>query len=174
VDERFGALVLVAAIDRAYAIGRDNEMLPWHLPDDLKRFKSITLGSGVLMGRRTAVSIGRPLPGRTNYVLSRGRQAPFDGQVTVRSLEEAVGLAGAAGLIVAGGGDVYTLALPYATGMRLTWVNARIDNADTWFPRFDMTLWTEVGREHHAADDRHAYAFDWVDYVRAPSVKTAA
>jgi dihydrofolate reductase len=174
VDQSFGGLVLVAALDRAYAIGRAGEMLPWHLPDDLKRFKAITLGHAVLMGHRTAVSIGRPLPGRTNYVLSRHRRAPYDGQVTVRSLEEAVGLAGGAGLVVAGGGEIYALALPYATGMRLTWVNVRIDGADTWFPRFDTTLWTEVLREHHAADERHAYAFDWVDYVRAPMVATAA
>src|SRR5215470_2646306 len=120
MDARFGRLVLVAALDRNHAIGRGKEMLPWHLPDDLKRFKAITLGHPIVMGHRTAESIGRALPGRRNYVLSRSRPAPWDGQVAVRSLEEAVGLAGPEGLTVGGGGEVYALALRYATGMRLT------------------------------------------------------
>jgi dihydrofolate reductase len=167
VDPQFGGLVLVAALDRNRAIGRANEMLPWHLPDDLRRFKSITLGRPVLMGWRTAESIGRTLPGRTNYVMSRSRRAPWPRQVTVRSLEEAVGLAAGVGLVVAGGGEVYTLALPYATGMRLTLVDAEVDGADVWFPEFDTTQWIEVARSHHDADGRHAYAFDWVDFVRA-------
>jgi len=167
VDPQFGGLVLVAALDRNRAIGRANEMLPWHLPDDLKRFKAITLGWPVLMGWRTAESIGHALPGRTNYVLSRSRRAPWPEQVTVRSLEEAVGLAAGGGLIVAGGGEVYTLALPYATGLRLTLVDAEVDRADAWFPKFDASPWIEVARTHHDADERHAYAFDWVDYVRA-------
>jgi dihydrofolate reductase len=85
----------------------------------------------------------------------------------VRSLEEAVRLAGDDGLTVAGGGQVYTLALPYATGMCLTYVDGTVADADTWFPRFDTGAWTEVKRTHHPADERHAYAFDWVDYVRA-------
>jgi dihydrofolate reductase len=73
---------------------------------------------------------------------------------------------------VGGGGEVYALALPYATGMRLTLVNAVVPDADTWFPEFDPRLWTEVERSHHDADERHAYAFDWVDYVRArPSAR---
>jgi dihydrofolate reductase len=169
MDSPFGRLVLVAALDRDNAIGRADEMLPWHLPDDLRRFKAITLGLPVVMGRRTAVSIGRALPGRTNYVLSRRRPAPWPGQVAVRSLEEAVGLAGEQGLTVGGGGEVYALALPYATGMRLTLVDAVVADADTWFPRFDRREWTEVERSHHRADDRHEYAFDWVDYVRARS-----
>jgi dihydrofolate reductase len=167
MDSPFGRLVIVAALDRDNAIGRANEMLPWHLPDDLRRFKAITLGRPVLMGHRTAVSIGRMLPGRTNYVLSRRRPAPWPGQIAVRSLEEAVGLAGEQGLTVGGGGEAYVLALPYATGMRLTLVDAAVSGADTWFPRFDPRLWTEIDRSHHDADDRHAYAFDWVDYVRA-------
>jgi dihydrofolate reductase len=174
VDPRFGGLVLVAALDRSYAIGRPDEMLPWHLPDDLRRYKAITTGRPMLMGYRTALSIGRALPGRTTYVLSRSRPAPYDGQVAVRSLEEAVGLAGGAGLTVAGGGQVYELALPYATGMRLTWVNVTIDGADTWFPRFDTALWTEVAREHHPADERHEFPFDWVDYTRVQSLSPAA
>src|SRR5690349_3242789 len=158
-------ITLVAALDRRYAIGRAGEMLPWHLPDDLRRFKQITSGHPVIMGHRTAVSIGRALPGRDNIVLSRSRPAPFEGQVVARGLDEA--LAGRAGeVIIGGGGEVYELALGLADRMRLTWVDTEVAGADVHFPRFDPAAWTEVAREHHPADARHAYAFDWVDYVR--------
>jgi dihydrofolate reductase len=167
VDDTYGGLVIVAAIDRTYAIGRSTEMLPWHLPDDLKRFKSITIGRSIVMGRRTAKSIGRALPGRRNYVLSRSGTAPWPGQVTVRSLDEAIALAGDDGLTVGGGGEVYALALPYASAMRLTCVDAAVPDADTWFPRFDADEWTEIARERHDADERHPYPFEWVDYVRS-------
>jgi dihydrofolate reductase len=108
------AIALIAAIDRHYAIGRDGAM-PWHLPDDLKRFKALTLGKPVLMGRKTAVAIGRPLPGRPNFVLTRSGAAPFDGQRAVASLDAAIDAANGADLMVIGGGEVYALALPIAT-----------------------------------------------------------
>ena len=110
---------LIAALDRNYAIGRDGAM-PWHLPDDLKRFKQLTLGKPVLMGRKTALAIGRPLPGRTNLVLTRSGVAPFPGQRVFTSLDEAISAAGDAELMVIGGGEVYALALPRATHMHLT------------------------------------------------------
>lgn len=157
---------LVAALDRNHAIGRDGAM-PWHLPDDLKRFKALTLGKPVLMGRKTALAIGRALPGRANLVLTRGERAPFDGQVVVRSLDEALAIAREAGeLAVVGGGDVYSLALPRATHLHLTWIDTAVAGADTWFPRFDPREWSETAREHHAADARHAHAMDFVDYRR--------
>ena len=160
-------LTVVAALDRGYAIGRAGEMLPWRLPDDLRRFKQITSGLPVIMGHRTAVSIGRALPGRENIVLSRSRPAPFPGQVTARDLDEALaGRHGDREVIIGGGGMVYELTLGLADRMRLTWVDTEVAGADTWFPRFDPAAWTEVAREHHPADARHAYAFDWVDYVR--------
>ena len=98
-------LVLIAAHDRRQAIGRGNA-LPWHLPDDLKRFKALTLGKPVLMGRRTAESIGRALPGRPNLVLTRGGRAPYEGQVPVASLDEAMARAAAPELVVIGGGEL--------------------------------------------------------------------
>lgn len=156
---------LVAALDRNHAIGRDGAM-PWHLPDDLKRFKALTLGKPVLMGRKTALAIGRPLPGRTNLVLTRGDRAPFDGQVVVHSLDEAIARAGDAELAVIGGGEVYALALPRATRLHLTWVDAAVADADAFFPRFDADEWIEVAHEPHAADARHAYAMSFVDYRR--------
>jgi len=157
---------LIAALDRNHAIGRDGAM-PWHLPDDLKRFKALTLGKPVLMGRKTALAIGRALPGRTNLVLTRGGEVPFVGQRAVASLDEAIGAAGEDELMVIGGGEVYALALPRATRLHLTWIDTATPDADAHFPRFDPAQWHETLREAHPADARHEYGFSFVDYERA-------
>lgn len=159
---------LIAALDRNYAIGRDGAM-PWHLPDDLKRFKQLTLGKPVLMGRRTALAIGRALPGRRNLVLTRGGTAPFAGQEPVASIETAIALAQREEVMVIGGGEVYALALPCATRLHLTWIDTAVDKPDAYFPRFDARAWRETTRVAHAADARHAFAFAFVDYERAVS-----
>ena len=162
------ALVLIAALDRNRAIGRGNA-LPWHLPDDLKHFKALTLGKPVLMGRKTAVSLGRALPKRRNLVLTRSGRVPFEGMEAVGSIEEALRIAeadGASELCVIGGGEVYALALPMATRMHLTHVETAIEGCDAFFPAFDAMEWRESARGHHAADETHAFAFDFVDYER--------
>jgi dihydrofolate reductase len=158
-------LSLIAAFDRKRAIGRAGVM-PWHLSDDLKRFKALTMGKPVLMGRRTAQAIGRALPGRPNLVLTRSDVAPFTGQKVVHSLDEAIAFAGDAELCVIGGGEVYALALPRATHLRLTEIDAVTPDADTFFPEYDPRDWRETFREHHPADSRHAFAFDFADYQR--------
>lgn len=162
-------VVLIAALDVNRAIGRGNA-LPWHLPDDLKRFKALTLGKPVLMGRKTAESLGRALPKRRNLVLTRSGRVPFDGMQAVATLEEACALAaadGAAELCVIGGAELYALTLPFATRLSLTHVDTEVDDADTFFPMFDPAQWRAVAREAHAADDRHAFDFEFVDYERA-------
>jgi dihydrofolate reductase len=163
-----GEIALIVALDRNYAIGRDGEM-PWHLPDDLKRFKALTLGKPVLMGSRTARAIGRALPDRGNLVMTRGETAPYPEQRVVHSLEEAIRIANGAGLAVIGGGEIFALALPRATIMHLTWVDAAVDGADAFFPRYDPREWRETARVEHPADARHAHAFAFVDYERALS-----
>ena len=160
------AISLIAALDENSAIGRKGQ-LPWHLPDDLRWFKELTLGKFVLMGYNTAVSVGRALPGRTNLVLTRKHEAPFPGQVTVRSLEEGLARASGTGLMVIGGGEVYKAALPKAQRLYLTWVNAAVDGADTFFPGVHFSDWTELSRSHHKKDADHAYDFDMVEYVRS-------
>lgn len=160
-----GQISLIVALDRNFAIGRDGAM-PWHLPDDLKRFKALTLGKPVLMGRKTALAIGRELPGRVNLVMTRGDRAPFSEQEIVHSLDEAIGVAGDAELAVIGGGEVFTLALPHATRMHLTWVDTEVVGADAFFPRFDARAWKETARVAHTADARHDFAFEFVDYER--------
>ena len=159
------AVSLIAALDRNRAIGRAGAM-PWHLSDDLKRFKALTLGKPVLMGRKTALAIGRSLPRRTNLVLTRSDEAPFDGQIVVHSLDEALAHAGDAALCVIGGGEVYVLALPRATHLRLTEIDTVTLDADTFFPAYDPRDWRETYREHHPVDETHALAFDFVDYQR--------
>ncbi len=155
-------------MDRAGAIGEDNE-LPWSLPDDLKRFKVLTMGKPLLMGRRTAESLGRVLPGRSNLVMTRSGAVPFDGMVAVQSLERAreiAGSEGAAELCVIGGGEIFELALPMAHALRLTLVDTVVAGADAFFPPLDAAGWKEVARTGHAVDARHAFAFEFVDYVR--------
>lgn len=158
-------ITLIAALDRNRAIGRAGAM-PWHLSDDLKRFKALTVGKPVLMGRKTAVAIGRGLPRRSNLVLTRSEAAPFEGQAAVHSLDDALARAGGAELMVIGGGEVYALALPRASRMHLTLVDTMASDADTFFPAFDPGEWREVSRERHGVDARHPLAFDFVDYER--------
>ena len=159
---------LVAALDRNRAIGRGNAM-PWHLPDDFRHFRALTLGKPVLMGRKTAQSLGRALPGRQNLVLTRGGLVPFEGMQAVATLEQALALAAAGGaeeLCVIGGGEVYALALSRADTLHLTHVDAGVEGADAFFPAWDPAQWRETARQPHPADARHAHAFEFATYQR--------
>jgi dihydrofolate reductase len=159
---------LVVAMDRNRAIGKGNE-LPWRLPDDLKRFKALTLGKPILMGRKTADSLGRALPARTNLVLTRSGRVPFEGMQAVASVEEAVGIVCASEaeeLCVIGGAEIYALTLPMADTLHLTHVDTVVDGADAFFPTFDADDWKVVTRESYPADAKHAFAFEFVDYAR--------
>ncbi|HZX79964.1 MAG TPA: dihydrofolate reductase [Lysobacter sp.] len=159
---------IVVAFDRNRAIGVDNA-LPWHLPNDLKRFKALTLGKPILMGRLTAESLGRALPGRSNLVLTRSGRVPFDGMRAVAGVDEALRIArdeAAAELAVIGGGGVFAETLPIATDLHLTLVDTVVPRADAYFPAYDASRWTEVARTRHAPDARHAFAFDFVDLRR--------
>jgi dihydrofolate reductase len=161
---------LVVAMDRARAIGRGNA-LPWSLPDDLKHFKALTLGKPLLMGRRTAESLGRALPGRLNLVLTRSGRVPFEAMRVVDGADSALALAAEAGaeaLMVIGGGELYAQLLPQAQRLHLTEVDTEVEGADTWFPDFDRGEWVERSRQHHAADARHAFGFDFVTLERGP------
>lgn len=161
-------LALIAALDRRHAIGRGNA-LPWHLPADLARFKQLTLGQPILMGRKTAESLGRALPGRRNLVLSRRDAVPFVGMERVASLAAARQQAaedGAGWLWVIGGGEVYREALPEAERLCLTWVETEVADADAFFPPFSATIWQEVARQRHPADARHPFAFSFAEYRR--------
>jgi dihydrofolate reductase len=149
---------LVVAVARNGVIGRDNQ-LPWRLPDDLAYFKRVTMGHPVVMGRRTWQSIGKPLPGRTNIVVTHdpGFRAP--GCVVAHSLADAWRAAeGADEACVIGGTSLFDETLPLADVIHLTEVEADVEG-DTYFPGFDRSAWTETEVERHAADARHAYPF---------------
>lgn len=158
---------MIAALDRQRGIGRDNQ-LPWHLPDDLRHFKALTLGKPVLMGRRTAESLGRALPGRSNLVLTRGGRAPFDGMRAVASPQAALDIARAeqaTELCVIGGGEIYRLLIDQASDLYLTWVDTDAA-ADTHFPPLDDAAWVLIDSQPHAADARHRFSFRFAHYQR--------
>ncbi|ULQ45479.1 dihydrofolate reductase [Flagellatimonas centrodinii] len=157
-------ICLIAALGRNRVIGRDGA-LPWQLPDDLRRFKQLTLGQPVVMGRRTWESLGRPLPGRENRVLTRNPGYTAPGAAVFDTLDNALLPPSEGKLWVIGGGDLYSQALPRAQSLYLTEVDAAPDG-DAWFPNWDETVWTCVSRTHHPADDRHAVAFDFAEYQR--------
>jgi dihydrofolate reductase len=143
---------------RNRVIGRDNR-LPWRLPADLAYFKQVTLGHPVVMGRRTFESIGKPLPGRLNVVVSRNPEFRAPGCTVVASLDEAwQAAAGAPEVAVIGGTSLFEEALPTADRIHLTEVLADVPG-DTWFPDFDRGEWNEHEVLRHPADVRHAYPF---------------
>jgi dihydrofolate reductase len=156
---------LIVAMARNGVIGRGNAM-PWHLPADLKRFKALTLGKPILMGRRTYESIGRALPGRDNLVLTRARDWRAAGVTVVHSVDEALQHSAAgAELAVIGGAEVYRLTLPLAGRIYLTQVLADVEG-DTFFPEFSAGEWREVESSEYPADERHAYGMKFVTFER--------
>ena len=156
---------MVVAATENDVIGRDNGM-PWHLPDDLKYFKSRTMGKPMLMGRKTFESIGKPLPGRTSVVMTRDPDWKHDGAIVVRSLDEALKwAANEPELCAVGGAEIFRLAMPLAQRLFLTRIHANIEG-DTFFPKLDPAAWREVERAEHPADERHAYAMSFLTLDR--------
>jgi dihydrofolate reductase len=149
-------ITLIVAVADSGVIGRNNT-LPWHLPEDLKRFKRLTLGKPIVMGRKTFESIGKPLPGRHNIVLTREANYQRDGITVVHDADAALRAAGAAGeVMIIGGSDLFRLFLPDAGRVHLTRVHGDIEGDVLW-PALDDS-WRLVERESHASDERHAYA----------------
>ena len=155
---------LIFAMDENRLIGAGGK-LPWRLPNDLKFFKSLTLGKTVLMGRKTWDSIGKPLPGRDNWVLTRDAEFHPAGVRIFPTLHAVLAAHGEGELMVIGGAELYRLTLPLAQRIYLTHVHARLAG-DTWFPEFDPKAWREVEREEHAADERHAHGYSFVTLQR--------
>ncbi len=161
---------LIAALTKNNVIGKNND-LPWHLPDDMKYFMQTTSAHYVVMGRKNYDSIPekfRPLPNRTNIVVTRqiGFTAPKC--LVVHSLADGIQLAkenNQQELFIIGGAEIYNLAIPVAHRLYLTEIQTEIDG-DTYFPKFDKSGWTEFSRKHHPADERHHFAFDFVIYQK--------
>ena len=163
---------IIVAIADNNAIGRNNSLL-WHISEDLKFFKRTTSGCPVIMGRRTFESIGRPLPKRTNIVVSRGFDAP-EGVVVVPSLEEAYKAAyGAVSgnaenprCFVIGGGQIYAQAIQDADRLIITHVHTVIEDVDTFFPPVDPSVWTVAQRSEMYHDDESGFDFEFVEYIK--------
>ena len=149
-------LALIVAMSENGVIGRDGE-LPWRLSADLKRFKSLTMGHHIVMGRKTFESIGRPLPGRTSVVLTRQPDFAADGAVTVNSLDEALRVAADDDeVFVIGGAELYGQALPRVDRLYLTLVNATV-TGDATFPEFEPGDWKVIEKSSHATDKRNEF-----------------
>lgn len=147
---------IIAAMDRNRLIGNNNQ-LPWHLPADFAHFKSVTMGKPVIMGRKTYESIGKPLPGRTNIVLSRNPETQFEGVVCVSSFEDAVAaVPDAEEIMIIGGSTIYEMLLPIVNRMYITYVDAEFEG-DSWFPEFDESQWQEKESLVRQADDKNLY-----------------
>jgi len=158
-------IAFVVAHDRGRVIGKGGA-LPWRLPDDLKHVRALTVGKPLIMGRRTYESIGRPLPDRTNIVLTRDPAFHADGVRIARTPEEALAIAGdVPETIVFGGADVFRHFLPLADRIYLTEVDADV-GGDTFFPALDRAEWRELETEDHAADAKHPYPFRFVTLER--------
>ncbi|WEX11380.1 dihydrofolate reductase [Chelativorans sp. AA-79] len=164
-------LSLVVAMAKNGVIGRAGG-LPWRLSTDMKRFKAITMGKPVVMGRKTWESIGKPLPGRFNIVISRDPAYPAEGAAVAGSLDEAIRTAQGQGagdeICVIGGGEVYRQALPRATRLHVTHVEAEIEG-DTYFPEIDDDAWKVVTRESVPAGEKDVYPTQYLIYERRQS-----
>lgn len=159
---------LIAALSKNRVIGKNND-LPWHLPDDMKYFMQTTKGHHVIMGRRNYESIPekfRPLPNRTNIVVTRQKDFVASHCLVVNSIEEGLSIAKKAGeleVFIIGGAEIYKVGMALTQRMYLTEIQAEIQG-DTYFPEIAPSHWKEISRVHHSADDRHQFEFDFVVY----------
>nr|WP_299126820.1 dihydrofolate reductase [uncultured Winogradskyella sp.] len=149
------------------AIGKDNDLI-WHLSNDLKRFKKLTSGHYIIMGRKTFESFPKPLPNRTHIVITRQQdyKAP-DGVIIVNNLEDAIDAARKDNQpFIIGGGQIYKQSMRLADKLEITRVHSTFKNADTFFPEIDNTTWKEIERTSHDADEKHAYPFSFITYIK--------
>ena len=164
-------ITLIAAMGRNREIGLDGRM-PWHLPAELQHFKQTTMGKAILMGRKTWQAIGRPLPGRQNIVVTRNPDLEAPGADVCTSLSAAIDVSRSGEIMVIGGGQLYTLALPLAQRMILTLVDIQPD-ADTWFPEWEDSQWRQTGERHYPAGDNNGPGYRIVELERVGSESSA-
>jgi len=156
---------MIVAMAENRAIGKDNDLL-WHLPDDFKHFKSVTMGKPILMGRKTYESIGKPLPGRENIVITRDKNFSADGTTLVNSIPEALEASKQYDeVMVIGGASFYEQMLPVADRLYITVVHETFD-ADAFFPEINLDEWDVIEQSEHAADEKHAYGFSFITYQK--------
>lgn len=158
-------ITVIAAVAENNALGKENQLL-WHLPDDFKRFKTLTSGHYIIMGRKTFESFPKPLPNRTHVIISRQANYHPEGCIVVNSLEQAIeACPKTEDVFIIGGGEIYRQSIAVADKLDLTKVHANFE-ADTYFPEVDLSQWQLVFEEHHPKDERHDFAFTFQTYLR--------
>ena len=158
-------IILIAAAAENNALGKNNQLL-WHLPDDFKRFKNITSGHYIIMGRKTFESFPKPLPNRTHIVISRQKNYKPEGCIVVNNLEEAIKtVPQPEDAYIIGGGEIYTQSMSMADKIELTRVHVSLE-ADTFFPEIDLEKWRLTFQELHSKDEKHLYDFSFLTYLR--------
>jgi dihydrofolate reductase len=166
-EKKKSELTIIVAAGENNAIGKDNDLI-WHLSDDLKRFKSLTNGHHIIMGRKTFESFPKPLPNRIHIVITRQNNYKVpEGVIVVNSLDDAIDAArNDKQPFIIGGGEIYKQSMALADKIELTRVHSSFESADTFFPEIDSSKWHEVKRTSHDADEKHAHAFSFITYLR--------
>tara|TARA_R110000851_G_scaffold293087_1_gene447659 strand:+ start:2548 stop:3078 length:531 start_codon:yes stop_codon:yes gene_type:complete len=167
LEKTASELTIIVAAGENNAIGKDNDLI-WHLSTDLKRFKALTNGHHIIMGRKTFESFPKPLPNRTHIVITRQLDYKVPkGVIVVNSLQAAIVAAQSdSNPFIIGGGEIYKQALGFVDKIEITRVHATFEKGDTFFPEIGKMEWQEIGRIRHAADEKHAHAFSFVTYIR--------
>ncbi|WP_310991316.1 dihydrofolate reductase [Aequorivita marina] len=159
-------ITMIAAAGENNELGKDNNLL-WHLSDDFKRFKKLTTGHYIIMGRKTFESFKKPLPNRTHLVITRNKDYKKEGAITVHSMEEALKISAEEHeVFIIGGGEIYKMGLPLADKIELTRVHGSFDDADTFFPEFSKEHWKLSSQVEHEKDEKHKYSFTYETWVR--------
>lgn len=158
-------ITIIAAAGENNELGKDNDLV-WHLPDDFKRFKQLTTGHHIIMGRKTYESFPKPLPNRTHIVISRNKEYSNEQVMVVHTMNEALAIAkDDSQPFIIGGGEIYAIAMEIADKIELTRVHSQFE-ADTFFPPIPGEQWQLVQKEFHDIDERHLYPFTYLTYIR--------
>ncbi len=158
-------LTMIAAAAENNALGKDNDLV-WHLPDDFKRFKRLTSGHHIIMGRKTFESFPKLLPDRTHIIITRNKDYNPENTIVVHSMEEALRAAKLDGQpFIIGGGEIYKMGMEFSSRIELTWVQAEFE-ADTFFPEIDKNKWELINEQFHEKDEKHKYSFSYLTYER--------
>ncbi len=158
-------ITLIVAIGKNNELGKENDLV-WHLPNDFKRFKKLTTGHHIIMGRKTFESFPKPLPNRVHVVITRNEKYKREGTIIVHSMKEALQIAkNDTQPFIIGGGEIYSLGIPIADKIELTRVHGSFD-ADTFFPEIQINEWELIKEEHHDIDEHHKYAYTYLTYLK--------
>ncbi|MGO4817856.1 dihydrofolate reductase [Flavobacterium sp. W22_SRS_FP1] len=158
-------IIMIAAASENNALGKNNEMI-WHLPNDFKRFKTLTSGHHIIMGRKTFKSLVKPLPNRTHIVITRQKNYAPEGCIVVHSMEEAIEVCPEnQNSYIIGGGEIYTLGMPFSDKIELTLVHHNFE-ADAFFPEIELKDWEIINSEFQAKDERHLFDYTYQTYSR--------